>query len=141
MTKDDAHDFSSNRCDSSLTTPSLTLKEFQVPVRNPDPSFDDGNIAILSEQTYFLVHRGVLSHHSVPLREMISNALEDAHNAPLIEGRIALVLPHPPSDLSYFLKVLYGYASISDSMWSKADRTPDSRSRWMEVTSKQRLPC
>lgn len=114
MTIHDASELSSNRCDVPAVavgtpTQSVALKEYQVPIRNPDPSFDDGNIAILSEQTYFLVHRGVLSHHSVPLREMISELLEDAHNAPLVEGRIALVLPHPASDLSYFLSVLYGY--------------------------------
>lgn len=112
MTKDYALELSSNRCDVPAVTPTVTLKEYQVLVRNPDPSFDDGNIAILSEQTYFLVHRGVLSHHSAPLREMISKLLEDAHNAPLVEGRMALVLPHSSLDLSYFLRVLYGYDHV-----------------------------
>ncbi|KAK7692666.1 hypothetical protein QCA50_004299 [Cerrena zonata] len=105
MTKDYALELSSNRCDIPAATPTAALKEYQVPVRNPDPSFDDGNIAILSEQSYFLVHRGVLAHHSAPLREMIANSLMDAHNAPLVEGRIALVLPHPPIHLSYFLRL------------------------------------
>lgn len=109
LTKDDALALSSNRCDVPTPAPTVsTLKEYQVPIRNPDPSFDDGNIAVLSEDTYFLVHRGVLSHHSAPLRQMISNSLNEAHTAPLVEGRVALVLPHSPLDLSYFLRVLYG---------------------------------
>lgn len=104
MNKNDAPGLSSNRC----TTPARTLTEYQVPVRHPDPSFDDGNIAVLAEHTYFLVHRGVLSHHSAPLREMIARTLSDS-NVQSVEERPVLVLPHPPQDLSCFLRVLYGF--------------------------------
>ncbi|KAI0081861.1 hypothetical protein K474DRAFT_1586594 [Panus rudis PR-1116 ss-1] len=101
MKQDDASEFSSNRCTVS------TLAEYQVPVRHPDLSFDDGNLAVLAGHNYFLVHKGVLCHHSPSLKQAIDELTNDSA-CPVLEGRPVLSIPYPPQDVSCFLRVLYG---------------------------------
>ncbi|TFY54193.1 hypothetical protein EVJ58_g9001 [Rhodofomes roseus] len=95
-------DFSSNR----HATPNL--QEFEVPVRHPELCFDDGNLAVVTGRQYFLVHQGLLCHHSPILRSQV-DALRPGH-ACTLEGRPALALPDTPEDVACFLKALYGCA-------------------------------
>lgn len=92
-------DFSSNR---HLTV----VEEFEVPIRHPDISFEDGNLAIIAGGYYFLVHQRVLCHHSQELGKLVASLRPE--RAQLIEGRITLSLDDSPEDMAYFLRVLYG---------------------------------
>ncbi|THH16576.1 hypothetical protein EW146_g4071 [Bondarzewia mesenterica] len=73
--------------------------------RYPFLCFEDGNLAILAEQSYFLVHRGVLHHHSTYLDQLV-NALnhESGDN---LEGRPVLCLQESAKDIFLFLSALY----------------------------------
>ncbi|KAF7315405.1 hypothetical protein MIND_00055200 [Mycena indigotica] len=87
-------DLASNRHHSTATS---------EPTRHPDLSFTDGNIAILTGQVYFLVHKGLLCRHSTPLQQM-TKSLD-----PLIrlEGRPILALQDTPQEMALFLAALY----------------------------------
>ena len=92
-------EFSSNRYSIVQAGPT-------APVRHPDISFEDGNLAVVSGTYYFLVHRKVLSQHSAKLDRLVELSISD--DASLIEGRAVLPLDDPSQDLCYFLQVLYG---------------------------------
>nr|GAT57663.1 predicted protein [Mycena chlorophos] len=91
-------DLASNRFNSPapLSPPALTP--------HPDLCLPDGNIAILTAQTYFIVHQGLLSRHS-PVLQQLANSL-DPH-AQRIESRPVLALEDTPQDMAFFLSALY----------------------------------
>lgn len=80
-------------------------QEAEVPIRHPDICFNDGNVAILSESHFFLVHQGLLSRHSVVLKKMLESL--EGQNCRLLEGRPVLQLPDFPKDMARFLQALY----------------------------------
>ncbi|KAF8893391.1 hypothetical protein BD779DRAFT_1436137 [Infundibulicybe gibba] len=80
--------------------------------RHPILSFDDGNIAILADNSYFLVHQGLLSRHSQPLSLAIQ-ALDS--NCSHVEGRPILHLQDTSKDAFYFLQALYDGLSFLKS--------------------------
>ncbi|KAI0702942.1 hypothetical protein C8T65DRAFT_578972 [Cerioporus squamosus] len=93
-------DFSSNRCISPLV-------DYEVPTRNTDLYFDDGNLCIVTGRQYFIVHRGLLCRHSVLLKERIEAVKEEES---FVEGLAVLYLDDEPADFAYFLRALYGLA-------------------------------
>jgi len=68
-------------------------------------SFEDGNVAILAGNSYFLVHRGFLSRQS----EYLAELTKDIHACPTmtLEGRPVLPLPDSPDDISLLLHSMY----------------------------------
>ncbi|EMD37483.1 hypothetical protein CERSUDRAFT_154136 [Gelatoporia subvermispora B] len=95
-------EFSSNR-HSAL--PGLT--EYEVPVRHPDFNFEDGNLALVTGCQYFVVHQGMLSHHSKAFSGMIKN--RQAEGGLTLAGLTAIVTEDDPDELVCFLRVLYGF--------------------------------
>lgn len=95
-----SNDFSTNRHSSNS-------KEIVIPIRHPDLCFNDGNIAILSNNNYFLVHQGLLCRHSEVLKTSI-NALQGRNDDPQsLEGCPVLHLQDSPEDIASFLVALY----------------------------------
>ncbi|KAF9227465.1 DNA topoisomerase IV, alpha subunit [Gyrodon lividus] len=92
-------DFSTNRHSASETT-SL--------VRHTDLSFADGNIVILADFDYFLVHRGLLTRHS----EVLEHLIKSMDPTPAIEGQPVLSLPEPSDSIACFLQALYDGTSV-----------------------------
>ena len=73
--------------------------------RRPSLSFEDGNVALLAGQCYFLVHRGFLSRHSEYLAERTRD--NGSHSTMTLEGRPVLHLPDSPDDISLLLHSMY----------------------------------
>src|SRR6266404_2961514 len=69
--------------------------------RRPSISFEDGNLAILTGKSYFLVHRGFLSRQSGYLAELC----KETYSRPTttLEGRPVLRLSDSPDDISLLL--------------------------------------
>ncbi|TDL22664.1 hypothetical protein BD410DRAFT_722773 [Rickenella mellea] len=89
-----------------LTTTMMSPDDlFKQPIRHPQLSFDDGNIAILTGDYYFLVHKGLLCHHSKPFMDF-AQALEQK-NAVILDGRPVIELDDSPNDMAHFLRSLY----------------------------------
>ncbi|THV05123.1 hypothetical protein K435DRAFT_137658 [Dendrothele bispora CBS 962.96] len=74
---------------------------------DPEPysasSFIDGNIVILSQNRFFLVHQSVLSQHSSVLDEALNTLQDSSH---VLQGRPVLELQESPEDLYHFLTAL-----------------------------------
>lgn len=94
-------EFSTNR-HSAATAKTLDKSSIS---RHPDICFNDGNIAILTGDYYFLVHQGLLYRHSDVL-EKLAKALDGVH-LQVLEGRPVLHLQDSPEDMSRFLLALY----------------------------------
>ena len=92
-------DFSSNRCVSPID-------EYEVPTRNSDLYFEDGNISVVTGRQYFIVHRGLLSRYSPVLDKRIKSIKVGEDR--LLEGLAALHLDDSPDDFAHFLRALYG---------------------------------
>jgi hypothetical protein len=92
-------DFSTNRHSAPETI---------SPVRHADLSFTDGNIVILADSNYFLVHQGLLARHS----QVLGHLIKCMDPTPLIEGRPVLPLPEPSDSIACFLQVLYDGTSV-----------------------------
>lgn len=98
-------DFSTNRYFGTNDSPSKPQAELPAPSRHPDLCFNDGNLAILTGDHYFLVHQGLLCRHSVVLSSVVK-ALE-GKQARFLEGRLVLELEDGSDDVYYFLLALY----------------------------------
>ncbi|KAI0633407.1 hypothetical protein C8Q77DRAFT_1157616 [Trametes polyzona] len=94
-------EFSSNR----HATPT---EEYQVPVRHPELCFDDGNLAVVTDSQYFVVHRGLLSRHSSVLDSHLAAIRKG--DARLLEGHAVLALDDRADDFAHFLRALYGFS-------------------------------
>jgi len=73
--------------------------------RRPSLSFEDGNVAVLAGNFYFLVHRGFLSRQSEYLAELIK--ANCSCPTMMLEGRPVLHLPDSPDDISLLLHSMY----------------------------------
>lgn len=114
MLNSDEVDFSSNAHSPHLDSDSGANRPtaFEVPSRHPDFCFDDGSVAILCGHQYFLVHQSILALHSSVFKKMVDASVADG-TCHLIEGRLALQLPHMPNEMLLFLKAIYGYGYFS----------------------------
>jgi hypothetical protein len=73
------------------------------PIRYPDLCFEDGNLAILTGDYYFLVHEGLLRRHS----EVLDNRINALGRTRLLEGRPVLLLDDAHLGVAHFLQALY----------------------------------
>jgi len=73
--------------------------------RHSDICFDDGNLAVLTGNVYFLVHQGLLCRRS-KVFEKLAKGLSDRHIFTL-ERRSVLHLQDSPEDMAQFLLALY----------------------------------
>ncbi|KAJ7462250.1 hypothetical protein B0H11DRAFT_2160122 [Mycena galericulata] len=89
-------DFSTNRHE-------IQQSHQTAPTRHPDLSFPDGNVAVVTGSVYFLVHKGLLCRHSVPLQQA-TKALDQRIQ---LEGRPILPLQDSSHDMCHFLSALY----------------------------------
>ncbi|KIK67489.1 hypothetical protein GYMLUDRAFT_238767 [Collybiopsis luxurians FD-317 M1] len=96
-------------CDDDLTTTSAQLASLP-PTRHPKFSFKDGNLALLAQNCYFLVHQGLICRHS-PVLQAAIKALE-SNPAVCLDGRPVLQVHDNSEDMLYFLIALYD--GISD---------------------------
>ena len=103
MTAVDVADLSSNRSCGPL----VSLTDCSAPLRHPELCFDDGNIAILAENTYFLVHRDPLGRHSPVLKKLINDL--PTNSACFIEGVPVITVPYTCEAMSHLIRTLYGY--------------------------------
>ncbi|CCM00413.1 uncharacterized protein FIBRA_02443 [Fibroporia radiculosa] len=94
-------DFSSNRHGAA------GQEDYEILIRHPELSFDDANIAVVAGHQYFLVHKGLLCHHSATIRHSLRSPRVDIGR--LLEGRPALILHDSPEELAHFLRALYGF--------------------------------
>ncbi|KAG7446519.1 uncharacterized protein BT62DRAFT_124122 [Guyanagaster necrorhizus] len=92
----DNNDFSVNQYIPTKSTPS----------RYPGMCFNDGNIAVLAGQYYFLVHQVLLCRHSPALDSAIK-ALDSTCSPAHLEGRPVLHLNDGPDEMYHFLSALY----------------------------------
>ncbi|KAK0455458.1 uncharacterized protein EV420DRAFT_1553764 [Desarmillaria tabescens] len=77
-----------------------------TPSRHPGLCFNDGNIAILTGQYYFLIHQGLLCRHS-PALDCAIKALDSTCSSARLEGRPVLHLDDSPDEMYHFLSALY----------------------------------
>jgi len=91
-----------------------TLAGMEVP--GPIPSItrseefwlEDGTIVLQAETTQFLVHKSVLSRHSVVFSDMFSiSKSEDTHDEPFIEGKPLVQIFDTAEDIGHLLRLLY----------------------------------
>jgi hypothetical protein len=68
-------------------------------------SFDDGNVVVLTQNQYFIVHQDVLSHHSSSLDSALKVLQENSPR--LFQGRPVLELQESPGEIYYLLTALY----------------------------------
>ncbi|KZT19911.1 hypothetical protein NEOLEDRAFT_1076856 [Neolentinus lepideus HHB14362 ss-1] len=80
--------------------------KFNNPTKHPSLSFDDGNLALLCGNIYFLVHRGLLCRRSEVLDGLVRKLHNDEHLG-LLEGRPVLTLDDSAQDTVYLLEALY----------------------------------
>ena len=93
-------DFSTNQSEA----PSDSSLKAGAPVYHHHPlSFEDGNLALLAEDRYFIVHQGFLCRHSQILQTQIINSRDTRKllNRPVVE------LDEKWADLGCFLSSLY----------------------------------
>ncbi|KAJ4483481.1 hypothetical protein J3R30DRAFT_1786748 [Lentinula aciculospora] len=91
----------------SFSIPSNSdVSSTEAVTRHANLSFKDGNVALLAEKRYFLVHQGLLSRHS-PVLKTALEALENTSTLYSLEGRPVLEVQDSSEDMSYFLITLY----------------------------------
>ncbi|KIK90801.1 hypothetical protein PAXRUDRAFT_35179 [Paxillus rubicundulus Ve08.2h10] len=90
-----------SRTTTLYTVDHNVYSETTSPVRHAYLSFTDGNIVILADSNYFLVHQGLLARHSQVLGHLIT------------EGWLVLPLPEPSDTIACFLQVLCDGTSLT----------------------------
>jgi len=73
--------------------------------RHPSLCFDDGNLAIVTEQSYFLIHRGLLCRQSPKIQSLVESL--PVRDFATVEGRPILQLEEATEDVSLLLYALY----------------------------------
>ncbi|KAH6897646.1 hypothetical protein BKA70DRAFT_1116204 [Coprinopsis sp. MPI-PUGE-AT-0042] len=108
VTDDD--DFSANQSHATaISDLKLEASSYQ---RHP-LSFEDGNLALLAEDHFFLVHRGFLCRHSAPLAAII----QDSGDTRRLLDRPVVEINDKWADLGCFLSSLYdGVTHLSSSI-------------------------
>ncbi|KAF9501660.1 hypothetical protein BDN71DRAFT_1426204 [Pleurotus eryngii] len=100
------HDFSTNR--HARRNSKIWADGGHRAKRHPTLNFEDGNLAILAGEFYFLVHQGLISRHSAPLAAAILELSTDR-----LEGRPVLRVSESSEDMLHFLTALYdGVSSL-----------------------------
>ncbi|KAL0956682.1 hypothetical protein HGRIS_002810 [Hohenbuehelia grisea] len=90
--------------------------------RHSGLSFDDGNLAVLAGDSFFLVHQGLIARHSAPIDSAIKQLYLHGPPAHFLEGRPVLHLDDPPNDMLLFLLAIYdGVSSVSYDKHGFAD--------------------
>ncbi|KAF5326275.1 hypothetical protein D9611_000481 [Ephemerocybe angulata] len=121
MTLVASDDFSTNQSDVASSVTTSTIEDPSSSSLKPDVaiyhrhvlSFDDGNLALLAEDRYFIIHQGLLCRHSAVLQALIA----DSKDARILLGRPVLELDEKWSDLGCFLASLYdGVTCLSSSI-------------------------
>ncbi|EAU91151.1 hypothetical protein CC1G_03319 [Coprinopsis cinerea okayama7 len=111
-----ADDFSTNQNQASSTVPGVedpSLKLGFSSLQRHPLSFEDGNLALISEDHYFLVHRGFLCRHSAALKDIILKS-EDQRR---LFNRPVVTIDEKWADLGCFLSSLYdGVTHLSSSI-------------------------
>ena len=111
MSAHDVDDFSTNQSDS--TTPIQDPEDAPttiIPAEHRHPlSFDDGNLALLAEDHYFIVHQGFLCRHS----QVLFNLVLSAKDVRKLHGRPVLELNEKWADLGCFLSALYDGVQVN----------------------------
>ncbi|KIY50401.1 hypothetical protein FISHEDRAFT_65004 [Fistulina hepatica ATCC 64428] len=82
-------------------------------LRHPTFSFDDGNLALIAQDHYFLVHQGLLSRHSPYIANFLKSVDTSSPLLAKIQGRPAIRLEDTADDVCLFLTALYdGVSSL-----------------------------
>lgn len=91
--------------DSGLgsTASSSECKPTQPAYQRHPLSFEDGNLALLAEDRYFIIHQGLLCRHSQVLQAMLVNSGDTRR----LLDRPVLELDEKWTDLGCFLGSLY----------------------------------
>lgn len=105
------HEFSTNRGLAALSDSVDGIDNLEGCAGNlarfPDFGFDDGTVAIVAGDYYFVVHAGLLARHAPGLGLLLIELDKDLSNARLIEGRPALQLPETSGQVHKLLKSIY----------------------------------
>lgn len=91
------------RVDSS-PAPEAPVKE--PPQRYEQLWFEDGNVIIITGNTAFRVHRGILSRHSEVFRDMFDIPQPEG-DAETLDGAPVVHLPDSLHDITHLLCALY----------------------------------
>jgi hypothetical protein len=91
--------------DFSTNQHSFKAVKYEIPMRVQDLCFDDGNLAILAGNHYFLIHEGVICRASPVLRAL--TMAMDRDNSHVLEGRAVLALQDSSDAMANFLQALY----------------------------------
>lgn len=73
--------------------------------RHPGLSFEDGNLILLAQKRYFVVHKGLVCRHSPVIRATVE-ALEST-SFPRLEGHLVVEVQENSEEMFYFVKALY----------------------------------
>ena len=96
-------DFSTNQSDAASSGEDASMKA-STPVYHRHPlSFEDGNLALLAQDRYFIVHQGFLCRHSQVLQTLFTNPT----NTRKLLDRPAVEVDEKWADLGCFLSALY----------------------------------
>ncbi|TFK39072.1 hypothetical protein BDQ12DRAFT_630250, partial [Crucibulum laeve] len=71
--------------------------------------FEDGNVVLFATDTYFRVHRGMLSRHSSVLRNRFIIDSRRPYDGELVEGCPVVGLGESAQDVQFILSALYDY--------------------------------
>ncbi|KAJ2922495.1 hypothetical protein H1R20_g14597, partial [Candolleomyces eurysporus] len=106
-------DFSTNQSDAASNGEDASMKA-STPVYHRHPlSFEDGNLALLAQDRYFIVHQGFLCRHSQVLQALFTNPT----NTRKLLNRPAVEVDEKWADLGCFLSALYdGVTHLSSSI-------------------------
>ncbi|TFK20932.1 hypothetical protein FA15DRAFT_646372 [Coprinopsis marcescibilis] len=102
-------DFSTNQNHASTILPAQHSSSYQ---KHP-LSFEDGNLALLVENYFFIVHKGLICRHSAPLEKLIKDSTDKRRllNRPVVEVK------EKWADLGCFLSSMYdGVTHLSASI-------------------------
>ncbi|KAJ3478811.1 hypothetical protein NLI96_g9499 [Meripilus lineatus] len=93
--------------DNDNAQSSQTKKQKSAPTPHSTLRFEDGNIVLIAQNTYFRVHKGILMHHSEVMKDMFQIPQPAYSAADLIEGCPIVHMSDTASDIELFLLALY----------------------------------
>ena len=81
-----------------------------MPIKHEQLWFEDGNVVLLAESTYFRVHGSILARSSEVFRDMLQLATPTAGPDEMIEGCPIVPLTDTAEEIAVILAFLYnGY--------------------------------
>lgn len=102
--------------ETAKTAPSLMPKTF---AHHEKLWFEDGNIVLVSDNTAFKVHRGVLGFHSSVFADMFTLPQPPDDDAEIYCGCPLVHLQDDANHMAHFLLILYGGGSQSVFLYSR----------------------